>query len=230
MGGSTLMVSYNRKNQNDSKLHKPWKRELMNQLSAGDFVHFAITSLENSPGILYGNWKDGKPLIISMNKNSVTTYHIQPEKYKFLTNSKKCQQVAYYGCIAKQLDKNEFNNCSKKCMPRVFSNLGINYSIPFCYSNDTEAEHCALNIGKNIVEQEIPSNCKKSCLNLRYYGGISAINPISAASQGKYKGYNWYIFGYILTNNDYTLNSFDEYLIYDGIGLIGSVGGTLGLI
>ena len=80
------------------------------------------------------------------------------------------------------------------------------------------------------MEQEIPSNCKKSCLNLRYYGGISAINPISAASQGKYKGYNWYIFGYILTNNDYTLNSFDEYLIYDGIGLIGSVGGTLGLL
>ena len=114
-------------------------------------------------------------------------------------------------------------------MPRVFSNLGINYSIPFCYSNDTEAEHCALNIGKNIVEQEIPSNCKKSCLNLRYYGGISAINPISAASQG-YKGYNWYVFGYILTNNDFTLNSFDEYLIYDEIGLIGSVGGTLGLI
>ena len=37
-------------------------------------------------------------------------------------------------------------------------------------------------------------------------------------------------FGYILTNNDFTLNSFDEYLIYDEIGLIGSVGGTLGLI
>ena len=227
MGGSDILVSYHRKNQNDSKLWKdPWKKKLMTQLAAGDLAYFTMTSLENSPGIIYETWKDGKGFMITVNKNTAARYYIQPEKYKFLSHAKKCQQDSYYGCIAKKLDINEFKNCSKKCMPRIFSNLGINYSAPFCYVNDTKAEQCALNIGKNIMEQRIPSNCKKSCSNLRYFGDISGMNPISPLV----KKINWYFFSYILTNDEFISNVFEEYLIYDVIGMIGSVGGTLGLL
>jgi len=110
-------------------------------------------------------------------------------------------------------------------MPRIFSNIGMNYSTPFCYLNDTEAEQCALNIGKNIVaEQNTSSNCKKSCSNLIYSGEISGIMPFSQQN----KTGNSYIFSYILTNNEFMSNIFEEYLIYDFIGMIGSVGGTLG--
>ena len=154
------MVTYYRKNQSDSKLWNqvwkhPWKKELLNQLSAGDLAYFTITSLENSPGIIYETWKDGKALIATINKNTATRYYIQPEKYKFLKNDEKCQEESYYGCIAYQLDTNAFNNCPKKCMPRIFSNLGINYSTPFCHPNDTEAEQCAIKIGRKMIEQNI---------------------------------------------------------------------------
>ena len=230
MGGSEIMVVYHRKNQNDSELwnkvwKQPWKKELLNQLSAGDLAYFTITSCENSPGIIYETWKDGDEFRITINKNTNARYYIQPEKYKFLNLKKKCQQESYYGCIAKQLDTNESNNCSKKCIPRIFSNLGINFSNPFCYQNDTDSEHCSLNIGKNIVKQKIASNCKKSCSNVRYFGDISGINPVSPPN----KKYNWYFFSYILTNDEFISNVFEEYLIYDVIGMIGSVGGTLGL-
>ena len=202
------------------------KQYLLTQLLAGDTAYFTITSNENSPGVIYETWKDGNAFMITLNKNTAASYHIKPEKYKFFSDGKKCQQNSYYGCIAKQIDINEFKNCSKKCMPRIFSNLGINYSIPFCHLDDTKAEQCALDIGKNIVEQKTPSNCKKSCSNLGYFGDISGINPVSPPSNNK--KIKWYFFTYILTNDDFMSNVFEEYLIYDVIGIIGSVGGTLG--
>ena len=79
-------------------------------------------------------------------------------------------------------------------------------------------------IGKNIVKQKIASNCKKSCSNVRYFGDVSGINPVSPPG----KKYNWYFFSYILTNDEFITNVFEEYLIYDVIGMIGSVGGTFG--
>ena len=81
--GSAIVVEYYRKTQNseDSKM-KHWE-----QLSAGDLAFFTMTSVENSPGIIYETWKDGKALRATINKNSATRYFIQPEKYKFLRNA-----------------------------------------------------------------------------------------------------------------------------------------------
>ena len=47
-----------------------------------DFVSFCITSPQNSPGFTYGRWKDGKPLINAMNKNTWMAYNIQPQMTK----------------------------------------------------------------------------------------------------------------------------------------------------
>ena len=110
-------------------------------------------------------------------------------------------------------------------MPTIFSKLGINFSTPFCNLSETEAELCMLEIGSSIVKQKISSNCKKSCSNVRYFGDVSGINPISPPTKK-----NWYFFSYILTNDEFISNVFEEYLIYDVIGMIGSVGGTLGLL
>ena len=222
MGGSDIIVKYKRQNQGDSK---SFFHSLVKVLT-GDLAFFTITSLENSPGIIYETWKDGKAFMVKINKNTVASYYIQPEKYKFLKHAEKCQEESYYGCIAQQLEKIGFKNCSKNCMPRIFSNIGINYSAPFCDLNDTESEQCSLNIGKDIVEQKIPSNCKKSCSNLKYFGEMAGIIPYSPNKNDS----NWYCFSYILTNDEFMSNVFKEYLIYDAIGMIGSVGGTLGLL
>ena len=229
MGGSDIIVGHHRKTQNNSKSEQ--LEEIIKQLNGGDLAYFTITSLENSPGIIYETWKDGKALMATINKNTGAQFYVQPEQYKFLRQDKTCQEESYYGCIAQQLEKIGFKNCSKKCMPRIFSNIGVNYSTPYCNHNDTEAEQCALDIGKNIVvEQKIPSNCKKSCHALEYFGEKATNIQFSHIpfSQLLNKTVNTYIFSYALTNNEFMSNVFEEYLIYDFIGMIGSVGGTLG--
>jgi len=116
MGGSDIAVDYYRKTQNSTDSR--WKQ--WEEFIGGDLAFFAITSLENSPGIIYETWKDGKALMAIMNKNTVTQYHIQPEKYEFLKRAKNCQEVSYYGCIAQQLEKIGFKNCSKKMHAQDF--------------------------------------------------------------------------------------------------------------
>ena len=156
-----------------------------------------------------------------MKKNTRITYNIQPQKIKYLEETDECQKEPYYECIASQLDVMEFNECSNKCIPNTFSNLGRNYSTPFC-QDDTDNEYCALEIVVKINDQEIASDCKKSCSNLEYVGELAQNMPV------KGKKWNQYHLQYRLTNHDFELMVYEEYFIYDTNGLIGSVGGTLG--
>ena len=138
-----------------------------------DLIRFYVTSPMNSPGYIDKKWKDGKPLSITMNKNTMNIYYIQPEITKYLKKTGKCQKESYYECILSQLDINEVNDCPKKCIPDVFANLGKNYSTSFC-QNDTDNQEC---IAKQILEQRIGSGCKKSCNQLEYIGELDLNMP-----------------------------------------------------
>ena len=139
------------------------KLEMKND-TFSDVVIFYVTSPENSPGFFDGTWKDGKPLKIILDKNTLVQYSIQPQMTKYLEKLGECQEVSYYECIASRLDEieYEFNDCSNKCIPDVFSMIHKNYSTKFC-QNDSDNQQC---IFKH--KQEIASNCKKSCYNLEY--------------------------------------------------------------
>ena len=116
----------------------------------------------------------------------------------------------------------EFINCSNKCIPNVFSNLGKNYSTPYC-QNDTDNEQCVFNIINQIQEQEIMSDCKKSCSILEYTGKFVLNMPIYSD-----KGENWNMYFLRYRLNDFETMVHEEYFIYDTVGMIGSVGGTFG--
>ena len=186
-------------------------------------IKFYITSKTNSPGSSFVKWKDGKPLQMALNENSKIEYLIQPQMIKYLEETGECQPKPYYECIASQLDEMEFNKCSNKCIPKVFSNIGRNYSSPFC--EDDSDNKCARKIVENINEQKIASNCKKSCSNLEYDGQNVGNKPSSSK-----KGKNWnnYRLRYILNNQEFESMVYEEYFIYDTIGMIASIGGTLG--
>ena len=68
--------------------------------------------------------------------------------------------------------------------------------------------------------------CKKSCANLEYIGETQANVAIPSGNETT----NIYRFNYLLTNQDLAANVYEEYFIYDAIAMIGSVGGTLGII
>ena len=137
---------------------------------------------------------------------------------KFIQQSDKCQQESYYECLASQFDLMEFNDCSEQCIPNAFSNQKKTYSKPFC-RNDTENEFCALKIMQGL-------ECKKSCFNLEYSGEVGQSFAIPSENETS----NSYYFNYVLTNQDLLAKVYEEYFIYDAIAMIGSVGGTLGII
>ena len=189
--------------------------------SLSDLVVFYVTSQENSPGFIDGTWKDGKPLQFAMTKNTFVTYNMQPQSTRYLQQMGMCQNEAYYNCITSELDTIEFNKCSRKCIPNVFSNMDINYSTDFC-QNDTDSQQCIFN---HILKQEFGSKCTKSCLNLEYFGDV----VVNVPYKSEYENWNRYWLILKLTNQDLLCKVFEEYLIYDAFGIIGSVGGTLGI-
>ena len=191
-----------------------------------DMIYILVTSRENSPGFFYWKWKDGQPMEIIMKQNTFAKYNIQPQITKYLEETGKCQQESYFECIASQLDTTEFNECTNKCIPNLFSNLEKNYNIPFC-QNDTDNENCALNVIDKILKQEIGYKCKKSCLNVAYVGELSTTR---AKNNNYTKNWNVYEFRYVLRNEDFASKVYEEYFIYDAVGMIGSVGGTLGFL
>ena len=190
-----------------------------------DAIIFFVTSQENSPGFFDKTWKDGKALKIAMNKNTFVKYTIQPQKTQYLEEIGKCQKDSYYKCIASQVDTIEFKECSaKKCMPNVFANIGKDFHTSFC-QNDTTTQQC---IFSQISNKKVGANCKKSCSNLEYFGERVVNFPYRPKSGSKYENWNVYWLQIELTNQDLLSKVFEEYLIYDNIGMIGSVGGTLG--
>ena len=202
----------------DIKIHT--KLDKKNE-SLSDVVVFFLTSRENSPGFIDRTWKDGKPLQIAMKKDTVVRYNLQPQMTKYLEQMGKCQKESYHKCIASQLDEIEFIKCTKKCIPNVFSNLGNNYSTSFC-ENDTASQKCILD---QMLKKEEDFNCKKSCSNLEYLGEVVLNIPY----QSEHENQNIYWLEYKLTNQDFVAKVWEEYLIYDIIGMMGSVGGTLGI-
>ena len=202
-----IQIEYNVENKTSSN----WWSNLV-------FVY--ITSLENSPGLTLYKWKDGKAMQIAIDKNTFLTYTIQPQMTKYLEETDECQKESYYECIASQLDVMEFSECSDKCIPNAFSILGKNYNTPFC-QNDTDSERCAI----KIIEQITVSDCKKSCSNLEYFGEFMLNIPFSS---DKGKNWNMHYLRYRMANQDFESMVYEEYYIYDTVGMIGSVGGTFG--
>ena len=192
------------------------------QLGPSDVVYFFLTSLENSPGFAYEKWKDGQPLKITMFKDNIVEYTVQPQLTKYLKQTGKCQEESYYNCITSQLDTKKFMECPKKCIPNVFSNLEKNYISSYC-QNDTFNEKC---ININYIQQKkYRSNCKRSCSNLEYFGKLGMSMPHQPPEIGNR---SFYQMNYII-DREMAMKVYEEYIIIDAISMIGSVGGTLGL-
>ena len=61
-----------------------------------------------------------------------------------------------------------------------------------------------------------------------YFGEVITNEPY-LSKPSKYDNWNAYLFKYVLRNQDFASKVYEEYFIYDTIGMIGSVGGTLGI-
>ena len=196
-------------------------------------VYFYVTSLENSLGHVFYKWNDGEELKYQVNENSRIDIKIQHQKFNYLKKTSKCHDESYYECIALALHKIDHQAfCEKKCIPILFG-FGRNYSTPFC--DNKNDDRCARDIarkmitGKGINFTQEFSNiaCTKACSSLQYSGNYIISKPVADNASEKYKSLHQ--FYYEFSNSDNKCPIFNEYLIYDTMGMIGAVGGTFGM-
>ena len=181
-------------------------------------VYFRLTSKDNF--ISYGEpFYDGDPLVQNIYPGKWISLEIQPIQYHFLNLKRSsCRQEPFIKSIFQNFSKAKAEKCPKKCNPMDFGSFYhslIDKEIPNCETNK-EKECMDSYIKHNIVKNMV----KKPCHKLQYSGKILNEN---FDNKNKNLVTLWYHFapGLMIVK--------EEYLIYDLLSMIGSVGGTLGL-
>ena len=108
---------------------------------------------------------------------------------------------------------------------------GKNYSTPFC--QNLEDDTCARDVFDDI-KYKIENNftnivnlrCKHACTILQYSGKEVAEYPPFVFDPSTTDAY---VGRYQFENVDNKMTVFNQYLIYDSMAMIGSVGGTFGM-
>ena len=177
------------------------------------YIRVYFTSEENS----YGNsldWWEGNVFEQRLDLETRVEVTLKPFEYRYLGEGTKCSQQSNIARFKSVLKDANFTNCQEKCSPHYF----VNDIFPPC--GNTDAYTCAFNNIHNYwLDFKISHGYKKPCMVLEY--------------QGK-KTYDWDDEKY-QTAIEYKFappmmtNVQQEYLIFDTIGMIGSVGGTLGM-
>ena len=96
----------------------------------------------------------------------------------------------------------------------------VEHDIPECFDNSEE--YCMLGLEGYKTYEKLRSTCLKQCQNKASRLEISKVEGGSIFTQGQ-----------VQLDIYFTVSSekifYKEYLIYDGIGMFGSIGGSLGL-
>ena len=175
-------------------------------------VNFIVSSESNSYGVALNSWIDGKEVYINKVMGS-SAFRFQPQKIIEM-NSAKCQKEAYYECLHAKLILEDFSHCPRKCLAVSTS---ISKSVPLC---QTEEEFiCAYEIVKNLKTK---SSCVPSCaqLNMEQILDYRENQDASDAKRNIFIRYS-------IPNTEMIVE--EEYLVHDFIGMLGSIGGTLGM-
>ena len=191
--------------------------------SIPDFLETTITSNQNSYGIIYGLWTEGKELIIESNFGSKLSpsVRLNMKKTEYLPKTSKCSMTkSYYECLATMLYlQKHTNSCQKACLPHFlkdFSKIDGNHS-PICES--IEDQFCRfLEIAK--VVRKSYDVCKISCQQSTYEAKIRNMHWNVADPN---QAHLYLIFS--------SLNILEEKetLAFGVVEMVGYVGGTLGL-
>ena len=199
------------------------KRETVIKLCSPDDVlsNLAVffTSEKNSYGITRRDWRDGEVYSFYISSRTRKDVTLTVEKNIKL----KCSEESFYEYVASKLVSEEsFEICNDTCLmtslPKGPYPICPNYNEWYSNFNRAEMESdCNWSIVRDLI-QNITNNDEhlKTCITTKYSG----ISHESSGEIGEIK----YKFALPLKAKVY-----EEYFIIDLIGLIGSVGGTLGL-
>ena len=135
---------------------------------------------------------------------------------------KDCSETPFFKCFALKFAETQEYNCTKKCVPILYDSLMrmIENNIPTC-SNDVE-EYCMSGLESSQTSLQLFASCPKQCKIRRSVIDRAKIKQKPLHQMGKVQ-----LDIYFQVTPDRIFNR--EYLIYDGLGMFGSIGGSLGL-
>ena len=135
---------------------------------------------------------------------------------------KDCSEVTFFRCFAKKINETSEFNCSEKCIPIYVESVmeNINHDIPQCSNNDEE--YCMMGLTSYKKYMELKSECLKQCKNK-----VAILDTFRVLSKPVFPIGNVQLEIYFHMAPERL--SYKEYLIYDGITMFGSIGGSLGL-
>ena len=171
-----------------------------------------LTSEVNSYGASMHDFIDGA----IQTYDSVKGYNfvrIQPNKIIKLKTTGKCQESSFYECFESKLFSQNYTQCPRKCAPiSTPSNL-----MPLCESSDEFK--CAFEIAKKVQNDNSLDKCRPTCTIVDY-------NQRKIYQEDKNEKRK-VIFAYRIQETIMKVE--EEYLIQDFVGMLSSVGGTLGM-
>ena len=139
-------------------------------------------------------------------------------KKHFYIEDSTCSHLSYYGCLASLIKESNLT-----CIPvslRSIESLDLS-PIRSCDSHSEESEKAWSFIKFYLFFGEATTKCLKSCTMQEYEGKIDYEVPRPEPSN---------MFLLVLRfAPPYKVKVTEEYLIYDVIGFVASVGGTLGI-
>ena len=180
-------------------------------------VKFYITSEDNFFGIFYANWIQGEILDYEVQQDSFVGVNIKEEQYIYLEETNDCLRgVDFLKCAEQKLTNTKFDGCPRKCLP--YTSPNPNQILPICDFQNFNEFDCARLHNFNYVLNNLTSlGCKTDCKITQFVGKIT----YQEVSNTVAFRYSYPIPEMVVIN--------EEFLIYDIIGLIGAIGGTMGI-
>ena len=133
-----------------------------------------------------------------------------------------CNEIGYFKCLATRFAESDEFKCPKKCVSLINLSMmeAIDHNVPIC---ETDTEHYCM-VGPEAIGtfMKLKSSCKKQCENK---GSKLEIKKSEYAYPFQLGDMQKTVELRILPEIVYN----KEYLIYDDIGMFGSIGGSLGL-
>ena len=178
-----------------------------------------VTSEENAYGVVMNKWRNGKLATTEINKYMANSVSLKQENYEYLSANGKCSQETFYECLGRlQAIRLGDAKCSIFSFP----------SLPICKNNETYyASYMALkDVLPKVESLSAFKNglCPKLCTTVDYNGELAVSGPVKLLP---YNPSATYVFEYKFKHSSVIV--YKEYIIYDAISMIGSVGGTLGM-
>ena len=181
------------------------------------YLKLYLTSEKNSYGLTQVIWFDGKVKQAQIESGIYKQINFKPQQTNYLKITTNCKDESYFDCFEKLFMDKIHSSCQHICSPYSLP------TVPVC-KTDTDF-YCAKTVYDHVYASTASDEtlCPQSCTILQYSGEESWTGNVSDWYDNASHAFAW------VFDPPESVTTYQEYLIYDEVSMIGSIGGTLGM-